>query len=443
MNEQKVLIIGEVFIDIHLDIIDENGPLVRLGGIFHSARAFSSLGINYVLAYYAPDYLDEDINYWSLYLNTNSCHKLGSINRAPNVMLVNESKEAGNLGYYNILKDQAEYIDISDINTIIKIVNPTDILLYPGRYDNARILKGLQGFNGKLHIDFHYDSDNILDNVSQKIETVVLSTSSDFYKQYCNGDLDYLIKHFRIYQVNKFLVKENRGGSFCYLPERKTTYESPSYYVQTMHSVGVGDVYNSIFISYLFKDDLTKRMKLAALCAAKYAETMSYERFQVNARLVLENIDELSDLVGIRLPWGNRKDINIYLAAPDFPEVNTELLDRLIDCLLYHNFTPRLPVRENGLATKVLNNEDELKIYQEDIELLNECDLLIAVLLYNDPGTLVELGMFKQTSKPTIIYDPYNYCDNMFVRHTPDHLCKTIPDVINATYLCMGRKMSV
>lgn len=440
MHEQTVLIIGEVFIDTHLDIIDENGPLVRLGGIFHSARAFSSLGVNYALAYYAPDYLDEDINYWSLYLNTIGCHKLGSINKAPNVMLVNESKEAGDQGYYNILKDQAEYLDIDDINNIISIVNPTDILIFPGRYDNAKIIKSLQSFEGKVHIDFHYDSESILDNINRRIETIIFSTSSDFYKQCCNADLDGLIEYFHEYPVNKFLVKENRGGSFCYLTAEKVVYESASYYVPTMHSVGVGDVYNSIFVSSLFGNDLVKRMKLAALCAAKYAETMSYKKYQENARLVYDNINELGDLVGIRLPWKDRKKINIYLAAPDFPDVNTELLDRLNDCLVYHNFTPRLPVRENGLANKALNSEDKIKIYQGDIKLLNDCDLLIAVLLYNDPGTLVELGMFKQAGKPTIIYDPYNCCDNMFARLTPDYLCKTISDVIGATYLCLGRK---
>ncbi len=107
--------------------------------------------------------------------------------------------------------------------------------------------------------------------------------------------------------------------------------------------------------------------------------------------------------------------------------------------MIYHNFNPRLPIRENGIATKDLSSQDELIIYQKDISLLDDCDLLIAVLLYNDPGTLVELGMFKQASKPTIIFDPFNYCENMFVRHTPDYLCKTIADVIGAVYLSMGR----
>ncbi len=180
-------------------------------------------------------------------------------------------------------------------------------------------------------------------------------------------------------------------------------------------------------------------MRLAALCAAKYAETMSYEKFRENAQLVYSNFNEFNELVGLRLPWNERKLINIYLAAPDFPNMDTSLLDRLNECLLYHNFAPRFPIRENGIACKTLRYEDELAIYQKDVVLLDECDLLIAVLLYNDPGTLVELGMFKQAGKPTIVFDPFNYCENMFVRHTPDYLCKNIADVIGAVYLCMGR----
>jgi nucleoside 2-deoxyribosyltransferase len=126
------------------------------------------------------------------------------------------------------------------------------------------------------------------------------------------------------------------------------------------------------------------------------------------------------------------------MAAPDFPEVDITLLNELNDCLIYHNFKTHLPIRENGLVKKPLKYEEEFNYYHKDIQLLNTCNLLIAVLLYNDPGTLVELGMFKQTGKPTIIYDPFNFCKNMFVRHTPNYLCRTISDVIESVYLCLG-----
>ena len=325
-------------------------------------------------------------------------------------------------------------------NNIIRIVEPTDILIFPGRYEKKQIMDCLSDYKGRVHIDFHYDSDDILNGFESEIETILLSTSSDFFKKNSGGRLDCLIERFSKHSVNNFLVKENRGGSYCYSSKDQKTYESASYCVKTMHSVGVGDVYDAIFISTLFGDNINKRMSLSALCAARYAETMDYVKFKENAQLMLNNIDELASLKSIRLSWESRKEKNIYLAAPDFPEIDIKLLNKLNDCLRYHNFKTRLPIRENGLVKKAMKFEEELTYYQNDVRLLDICDLLIAVLLYNDPGTLVELGMFKQTGKPTIIYDPFNYCENMFVRHTPNYLCHTISDVIEATYFCLGKE---
>lgn len=440
MHKQTVLIVGEVFIDTHLDIIDRNGPLVRLGGIFHAARAFSALGIDFALAYYAPDYLEDDINEWALRLGTKGCFKIGSINKAPNIMLINESKEAGDKGYYNILKDQAEYLISDDLGRIVNIINLTDMLIYPGRYNISNHLKTINGFKGKVHIDFHYDFETILQSINRDIETAILSTSSSIFKDCRNGCIENILEYFKGYSVNKFLIKENRGGSFCYVPANKISFESESYYVPTMHSVGVGDVYNSVFISTLYGTDTTKKMRLAALCAAKYAETMSYDKFRQNAKLMIDYGDELCELVGVRLPWAERKEKNIYIAAPDFPNVDTRLLDKLKECLLFHNFSPRFPIRENGVITHETSDEDEIGIYNKDLVLLNECDLLIAILLNNDPGTLVELGMFKHSGKPTVIYDPFGCCNNMFVCHTPDFLCRSIYEVIEATFLCLRRR---
>ena len=440
MHKKVTLIIGEVFIDTHLDIIDVNGPLVRLGGIFHSARAFSAFDMEYALAFYAPDYLEDDINYYSCVLKAKGCFKLGTIKNAPNVMLVNESKESGNQGYYNVLKDQALFINTETIKNILNVVNPTDILIYPGRYDTNKIIKELKDFKGDIHIDFHYDSGNILQETKLDIKTIILSTSSLIFKDLCNGTIEGIINYFQPYSIECILVKENRGGSFCYSLLKNKIYESPAYYVPTMHSVGVGDVYNAIFISDYFEDDFEKNMRLSSLCAARYAETMSFDKFMKNVEVLLKNIEEMITLEGVRLSWEERRKKNIYLAAPDFPNVNTCLVDKLADCLKYHNFNPRLPIRENGLAELSMTTEEQLRLYNKDIELMEACDLLIAILLFNDPGTLVELGMFKQGGKPSIIFDPYNYCENMFVRHTPNFICKTIVEVIEATYQCLQRR---
>ncbi len=446
MPEQTVLIIGEVFVDTHLDITQHGTPLTRLGGIFHAARGLSALNVDFALAYYCPDYLDDDVNYWSCILRTKGCYQLGRINRSPNVMLISESTESGNQGYENLLKDQAEYIELAELQDIIKKINPTDILLFPGRFDLQKIMKALETFSGKVHIDAHYDSDGLLDYSKREIETLFISTSSTVFTQDSQADIEKLLQYYKKYNIKKLLLKENRGGSRCVLLPTNTQIETPAHYVPEMHSVGVGDVYDAIFISHLLKcdnaeeTDIKLRMAFASLCAAKYAETMDFDRFKQNAQQVLENIADLKTLKGIRLSWENRKKMNIYLAAPDFPDVDTSLLDKLYVNLCYHNFSPRRPVQENGLATKELTDEQTQLLYQKDCQLLNECALLIAVLLNNDPGTLVELGMFKQSGKPTIIFDPFHYCTNMFVAHTPDYLCDNLSDVIDAVFLCLGEK---
>ena len=51
MHNRKILIIGEVYVDQHLDIIENGYSTSRLGGIFHAARSCDALNIEYANAY--------------------------------------------------------------------------------------------------------------------------------------------------------------------------------------------------------------------------------------------------------------------------------------------------------------------------------------------------------------------------------------------------------
>ena len=442
MDKQSVLVIGEVFVDTHLDIVRDGEPLTRLGGVFHSARAFSALDIDFSLAYYSPDYLEDDINRWSSCLGAKVCYRLGRIYRAPTVMLISESTESGFQGYINILRKQTSYTDTGSLEDIMEQLHPSDVLLFPGRYDVLKMFDILSRCDANLHIDIGYDSNEIMGSMEKlKPETVFLSTSSEAFLKKCGGTYSGLLNQLSSLNAEKLLLKENRGGSICFDLLHKTSYEAPTYRVPTMHSVGVGDVYDAAFISFAKEDSIEKRMRFAALCAARYAETMDFASFRSGTEVVQQNFGELSMLLGERLSWEKRKEISIYLAAPDFPSIDTSWLDALYASLEYHNFSPRRPIKENGLVDTDTDEALEFEIFNKDLQLLDECSLLIAVLLNNDPGTLVELGMFKKAQKPTIIFDPYHYCTNMFVRHTPDELCHSLSEVISAVFSIMGRKL--
>jgi sugar/nucleoside kinase (ribokinase family) len=440
VHNRRILVVGEVFVDLHLDLLSGHSPLARLGGIFHTARALSTYKLEFALAHISPDYLDEDINLYSCKLNSIGCYRIGIIRKATNILLVSDSKEVGFQGYYNVLKDQAEYINDMDFRQVLCRVKPTDVILFPGRYDTIRVLNELKNFDASLHIDCHYDSDNLLTEFNGNISTLFLSTSADIFRNTCNGNLEKILDFYSRNNIERIVVKESRGGSFCYDYATKDIHEAPAFHVHTMHSVGVGDVFDACFVGYLDNYDIQNRMKLASYCAAQYAATLSFECFQESVQSICGHEKEILSLQGIRLSWDDRGKKNIYIAAPDFPDVDTSLLDKLVECLEYHNFRPRLPIRENGLADKSISIEDEFKLYKKDIALLQECDLLIAVLLFNDPGTLVELGMFKQMGKPTIVFDPFGICTNMFVKHTPDYLCVSIEDVLVSSYISLQRR---
>lgn len=441
MLKQKILIIGEIFVDVHLDLFDKGASIVRLGGIFHAIRACSALNIDYAFAYYAPSYLVQDINQYSLKLNSLGAYQLGLIDKSPNVMLIQSSDESGYQGYSNILSQQAEYSVLNDIGDIINKIKPSDIVLFPGRYNTKEILKALKAYEGKIHIDLNYDSENIFDGLGVPIDTAIISTSSNSYADFFKkDDYKYLIDMFKNKHVEKVIVKENKGGAWCYCYKDNKTSQAPAYLEKVMHSVGVGDVYDIIFTLNMYKDDIEAKMKFAALCSVAYARTMDFDAFKENINILVKESDNFISLAGVRVPWFERRNINIYMAAPDFQDINTEKLNSLVDSLNYHNFRTRLPIRENGLYSSDMPINKELELYYKDRELLNECNILIGVLLYNDQGTLTEIGMFFEMGKPVIIYDPYKLVNNMFLRNSCHYYCNTLSDVVNAVFLCSNKK---
>lgn len=433
MSIKKVLIIGEVFVDTHINLNADDRHLVRLGGIFHSARSFCAIGIPYVLAYFAPNYLEKDIKYYASILKATNTIKLGEVLKSPNVMIIQEAKEVGDQGYINVLKDQAEILENDTIKEDITREKPSDILIFPGRYDCKNILLALSDFPGNIHIDFHYDYEKIIDIVPDNISSLIFSTSSTFLKGKNDLSINEIIALYEKYSKSKLLVKENRGGSYCFDFLKKHFYESGSYHVRTIHSVGVGDCYNSVFISSIFDDNLLN-MKLASIISGIYASTFSFDNFLYNVNQVLQNKEIFLSLKLDRVSSDEKKKHLIYLAAPDFPYVNTKLLDELDNCLKYHGFITKRPIKENGLISASSSEMEKKSIYFKDIDLLKKCDLLIATLLFIDPGTLVEIGLFKKQGMPVIIFDPYSLCNNNFLINTADYICNSIEEVLEAVY---------
>ena len=437
--DTRFLIIGEVFTDVYLGI-KQFGHLERIGGIFHSCRAFSALGVDYSIAYYSPSYLCSSIASFSKKLFATHCYSLGIIEDAPNIMIVGDPTEAGDQQYINPLCKQAKYVPNEKISLkqIIEFENPSDVIVYPGRFDVKSIITELDNYNINIHIDFHYDADNLFDIHTKHLQTAILSTSSSNFIDKFEGNADCVARFFSEMGARQLLLKENRGGSRVVSLVDNITTEGFSFPVNTVHSVGVGDVFNSIFLSSQTGKPTGYSLTLAALISASYACTYSYDSFTQSVKSILDNIDQLSLLRGTRLPWEKRRGLNIYIAGPDFPDVNKTELNSVVDCLNYHNFAVRLPIRENGLITESSSEKERLECFCNDLNMMSECDLLIAVVLTNDPGMYVELGMFVSTGKPAILFNPFGICSNNFALNAPTVVCNSLTEVIDKTFELLG-----
>ncbi len=395
----------------------------------------------YSLAYFAPKYLKPQIENYAKEIGDPELIYLGEVQTSPYVMLINEVKEIGDQGYEFLLRDN---IAIEYLVPALQVLNKfSHLLLISGSYD----LKTVLGYINKeaiIDIDFANNIENIsMIQGDHEYNTVFISTSSHYFLNHYHSVATFDIKlFFQQFKglTKRIVLKENRGGSRAFDFVANQLIEVPSQTQPIVHSVGVGDVYNTVNLvkseAFSFEESLT----YSSWIAAEYAQTTYVDDFKkMVARTLRTPISELIELKGVSLPWEKRKDIHIYIAAPDFDFIDTSLIDLLEANLKYHNFSPRRPVKENGQMEKEATPDRKQELFLKDMALLKECHILIAVLLYNDPGTLIEIGLFAEKGRPTFVYDPNNYATNCMLTQLPTLLSNDLDTIMSSVFIEASR----
>jgi nucleoside 2-deoxyribosyltransferase len=430
--ERRILLVGEVFVDQHRD-----HGLIRLGGVFHAARALHACGVNYGVAYVAPSYLDGSCAKFLSELRATFL-KVGDVTGAPNVMQITRSGEAGDQGYDDLLRiDRQVAWNSSALSSIVNAFHPTDALLMAGAFPIADALETLHPTGCQLHVDVDHVDD--LSAIAHRPHTLFASTSGQPFRALPKPDIGLLRGALTSTGATTLILKENRGGARAYAQDSEAGWEAPAFPTSTLHSVGVGDCFNAVWVASKADDSPTQRLRRASYIASSYASTFSHDEFcsEVQAACSLE--DDIEAMHGVRVPWEFRPSVSIYLAAPDFPDVDTSVLDELESALKYHNFRPRRPIKENGLGQANMSPASRRELYARDIQLMADCALLIALPLTVDPGTFCELGWFAATGKPTILFDPRRQTTNLFAANVARRYCTNLTAVIDNTFDLVGR----
>jgi|SRR5690625_2252146 len=174
-------------------------------------------------------------------------------------------------------------------------------------------------------IDLNHCSDTKFDNI-------ILSISSKIFIDYCAGNSDKLVSLLKD-STKGILLKENKGGSRYFPYANQSWEEAPAFLINTVHSVGVGDVFNAVFITSDEKINIS--LKLASYTASWYVSTLHHDSFISNVQLLTQLKEQIIiKLTGFRIGWEERRNYHIYIAGADFSHINTKLIEDVYDSLL-------------------------------------------------------------------------------------------------------------
>lgn len=194
----------------------------------------------------------------------------------------------------------------------------------------------------------------------------------------------------------------------------------PAFRTERVWSIGSGDVFAAVFAHFWAskRTNCFESARLASLGTAYYCET---KRLPIPA-----NFDTIFDPA----PLERKNDFPktskmVYLAGPFFTMAERWLIEESRRYLLEQHFEVFSPIHDVGRGSA---NE----VVPKDIEALNKCDLVFAVLDGLDAGTLFEIGYARSLNKPVIVFVQNESSENLKMLEGTN--CEIVDDFVTAIY---------
>lgn len=192
---------------------------------------------------------------------------------------------------------------------------------------------------------------------------------------------------FQKEQCESLVIKRGAKGAVVFQSEDDKGMVVPAFRTSHVWPIGSGDVFTTVFAHYWFNGtDPVESARNASLASAVYCDTSSYEDI---ARLLKEGLNYA--------PIAPKKQGKVYLAGPFFTlseKLFVTECRNILTAMGAHVFSPYHDVGE-GKAEDVA---------PKDIDALNGCDCVFAIVDGLDSGTLFEIGYAVAHGKRVVAY---------------------------------------
>jgi sugar/nucleoside kinase (ribokinase family)/nucleoside 2-deoxyribosyltransferase len=194
------------------------------------------------------------------------------------------------------------------------------------------------------------------------------------------------------------LIKCGRWGALAIDTDRAELI--PAYLADTVSVIGSGDCFGGAVSARLAAgDSLADAARIGSAAASLFVERSS----NIPSRAWPDAVEQVRK---VRSRWAvnpaGLERVMMYLAGPWFTVAEALLIDELEATLDNLGVAVISPRRDIGELPSAPTRQQVFEIGRRDYEAIERCDLVVAVLDGNDPGTLMEVGYAAKVGKPMI-----------------------------------------
>lgn len=227
--------------------------------------------------------------------------------------------------------------------------------------------------------------------------------------------------------VKYIVIKKGHQGCILIDKDRNIT-KIPSFKSNAICTLGSGDVFGGALASvFLETKDIKYSIEVASCIAASFIEHFEIEYMLNETALKIEMKERKRN--DIEQP----KEVIAYLAGPFFCEQETNWVNYVKRMLELRNIKILSPLHSNGIVKLDSDYTERKKIFNQDINLLDNANIVIALLDHDDPGTCFEIGYAFKNNIPVIGYKTASghlnnmlYCGCKKIVHTIDELVEEV-----------------